>query len=89
MGDSVVSLSTGDRVLILSPLIGITLDYPAIVIPPGRDTADRLDTFVHETLHASCPLMKESEVIRIADDVSTVLWKAGYRLKHQQRKGSP
>ncbi len=77
--DFAVVLSTGKWAFVLEPLVGVTLDGRAVVIPPSRNTRDRMDTFVHETLHTSLPGLSEAEVSRVADDLSKVLWKAGYR----------
>lgn len=72
-------LSTGRRRMILTPLFGVTVNVPAIIVTPSRESEDRLDTFVHEVLHASLPEMSEAEVVRVAKDIAGVLWKAGYR----------
>ena len=77
--DFAIVLSTGSWAFVLEPLQGVTLNGPAVVIPPSRESRDRLDTFIHETLHVSLPSMSEAEVERVAGDVSKVLWKAGYR----------
>ncbi len=77
--DFFVVLSTGKWAFIVEPLVGVTISGSAVVIPPSRETRDRLDTWCHETLHTSLPAMSEAEVSRVAGDLSKVLWKAGYR----------
>ena len=78
--DFSVRLSTGEWDYIMDGLRGITVfRAKVVVVPPSRETEDRLSTLVHETLHASDPAMTEAEVERIAGDVAKVLWKAGYR----------
>lgn len=39
----------------------------------------RLDTLIHETLHAGYPDMSEDAINQVASDVARVLWKVGYR----------
>jgi len=73
-------ISTGEVVVVLTPFYGLATSGEVVVIPPGADTAEFLDTHVHEFLHKSCPNMAEKEVARIADDLSTLIWKSGYRL---------
>lgn len=78
--DFTVRLSTGSWDFIMDDPLGLTVHEPGVVhIKRSRETLDRLDTIVHETLHASNPKMSEAEVARIAGDVAAVLWKAGYR----------
>lgn len=64
---------------VVEPLVGVTINGPSVVIPPSRETRDRLDTVIHETLHTALPSMSEEEVSRVAGDLAKVLWKAGYR----------
>lgn len=64
---------------------GLTVYCPAIVVSPSANTLDRLDTFIHEALHAASPKLTEREVRRIAGDLAAVLWRAGYR---HQRTGA-
>lgn len=77
--DFVVALSSGKWEVVVQPIHGIMLRVPAIVITPCRESCDRLDSFIHETLHTALPRLSESEVCRVAGDISQVLWKAGYR----------
>jgi hypothetical protein len=77
--DFSVKLSTGRWDYVLEPICGITVYDKIVVIKPSRENRDRLDTFVHETLHASCKGMSEAEVTRVAADLAKVLWRAGYR----------
>jgi hypothetical protein len=74
-----IRLSTGTWDIIVSPLHGVTAYDKVIVIEPSRESRERLDTFVHETIHAAARSMPEAEVARIAKDIAAVLWKAGYR----------
>ena len=78
--DFTVALSTGKWDYVLEPIHGITVKAAGVVIiEPCAETRDRLNTVVHETLHASKPNLSEAEVDRIATDVAKVLWRAGYR----------
>lgn len=78
-----VTLSTGRWCFVLEPLHGITVGNKGhervVVVPPCGETKDRLDTLIHETLHASKPSLSEAEVVRLAGDIAKVLWRAGYR----------
>ena len=40
---------------------------------------DRLDTVIHEALHAVRPELDEDAVARTATDIAHLLWKLGYR----------
>jgi hypothetical protein len=75
-------LSTGDAVFINEENKGVMLPHaPSVVIDPRHHGADEMDTWIHETLHVSINKMTEAEVRRVAADITTVLWKAGYRRK--------
>ena len=41
--------------------------------------AQRLDTIIHETLHAALPLLDEEAVRASATDIARVLTKSGYK----------
>jgi hypothetical protein len=43
----------------------------------------KLDTLIHEVLHAEHPGMSEADVLRTATNIMTVLWGEGYRNKHE------
>lgn len=81
--DFIVELSTGTWEVYVEPFRGLSKEKKhqtgTIVIPPSPETQDRLDTFIHEPLHAALPGMSEAEVTRVAGDLAKVLWKAGYR----------
>lgn len=78
-----VELSTGRWCFVVEPLCGVTIGNKGheqvVVVEPSAETRERLDTLVHETLHASKPWMSEKEVVRVAGDLAKVLWRAGYR----------
>lgn len=59
-------------------IMGFRSPHPTIYVKRHRGQAE-LDTWVHETLHASLPDATEEDVARIARDVALVLWQAGYR----------
>lgn len=50
-----------------------------IEIRTGQKPYERMDTLLHEALHAAKPRLSESEVDRLAGVLSEVLWKDGYR----------
>lgn len=76
-----VKLSTGEWDVFTQPFAGLTCEERVIVIDVANAESEKdlMDTFIHETLHASCPRMSEAEVARVAGDLTTVLWKARYR----------
>lgn len=41
----------------------------------------RLDTELHEALHAAYPMLDEEAVKQGATDIARLLWRIGYRLK--------
>ena len=52
---------------------------PTICIRASMTPAQRLDTIIHETLHASLPLLDEEAVRASATDIARVLTKSGYK----------
>jgi hypothetical protein len=52
---------------------------PTICIRASMTPAQRLDTIIHETLHAALPLLDEEAVRSSATDIARVLTKSGYR----------
>lgn len=78
--DFQIYLSTGLWKYTLEYFKGVTCwDAQQIVIAPCKHTRDRLDTIIHETLHASCPTLSEREVERISGDIAKVVWRCQYR----------
>ena len=51
---------------------------PTICIRASMTPAQRLDTIIHETLHASLPLLDEEAVRSSATDIARVLTMSGY-----------
>ncbi len=80
-------LSTGEWQVIVSYNRGLCLREKSIVIlHHDYNTKDYLDTLCHECVHASMPDASEAAVARLANDLSEVLWKRGYRLPTAPRK---
>ena len=52
---------------------------PTICIRASMTPAQRLDTIIHETLHAALPLLDEEAVRASATDIARVLTKSGYK----------
>jgi len=50
-----------------------------IRIGTWQGEADRLDTVLHEALHAIRPELDETAVDATARDISRLLWRLGYR----------
>lgn len=74
-----VKLSTGWTYYLVERVRGFTAWGQTVRIDPAPESRDRLDSFCHETLHASKPSLSEAEVVRLAGDLAAVLWRAGYR----------
>lgn len=49
---------------------------------------ERLDTIIHEMLHAVLPEKDELWVESVASDMANVLWETGYRNVKEKRKPS-
>jgi hypothetical protein len=47
--------------------------------PANPNTADFLDTVIHETTHAAAPYLSGEGVETISNAIAGVLWKVGYR----------
>ena len=47
---------------------------------------EKLDTLVHEMLHAVLPEQEELWVNSVASDIATVLWDYGYRNINENKK---
>jgi hypothetical protein len=58
----------------------------SIVIDGRHQGCDKLDTFVHESLHIVFPDEDEETITDAANFISEVLWKAGYRRNCERRK---
>jgi hypothetical protein len=50
-----------------------------IEIQPRQSDPDRLDTLIHEMLHALYQTMAEKEVRRVAKALAEAIWKDGWR----------
>ena len=74
-----LKLSFGSLDVIQERAYGWAVAKPSIVVTPGQSGVFELDTFLHEALHMSRPDLSESEVSRIAGDLSKVAWAVGYR----------
>ncbi len=74
-----LKISVGSIDVIQEPAYGWAIRTPSIVITPGQSGLNELDTILHESLHMSRPDLSESEVARVAGDLSKVAWALGYR----------
>ncbi len=54
-------------------------DNGAIDIDPRQDSKEYLDTLIHEMLHCFFPDMRESDVAKISNKMSSAVWKHNYR----------
>jgi len=86
-----IKLSTGWWDIHTTPFAGLTCYRNTIVIDSGEpiSTKEYMDTLVHETIHASRPDLSEAAVVKLAGDVTTMLWAAGYRLNKKRRRKPP
>ena len=55
--------------------------YPELLIEvkAGQGQQERMDTILHEVLHALDPKLTEEKIIRLAGTLTAALWKDGYR----------
>lgn len=53
-----------------------------ISLQAGQRGKLRLDTLIHEVLHASRPDVSEADVAEIARDLTAALWQDGWRRKN-------
>ena len=49
------------------------------------NTLRKLDTIIHEALHAEFPKMSEEEVMAAGINISRLLWRLGYRWRNLTR----
>jgi hypothetical protein len=84
-----VNLSTGVWEIYTKPFNGLTCYKQTMVIDASekKGTKDYLDSLVHEAIHASRKDFTEAEVIRLAKDITTVLWSLGIRRRGRAAGG--
>ena len=61
-------------------------DSNTVSVDPHQRRRKRLDTLVHEMLHATRPEMGEENVAAVAKVLTTVLWKDGWRWGRRRRR---
>lgn len=78
-------LSNGKKIKIqYETIYGVWDDTTNTVsIDPAQTEQEELDTLIHEVLHAEVPNWDEQQIGCIADSISQLLWKAGYRKKRK------
>jgi len=52
-----------------------------ILIDSRLKNRSRLETEIHEALHASFPQMSEETITQAGADIARILWALGYRIK--------
>ena len=60
-------------------------DGNTVSITPYQRKRERLDTLIHEMLHATRPEMGEENVVAVAKALTTVLWRDGWRRRRHGR----
>ena len=50
-----------------------------LVIDPRAGGFARLDTIIHESMHACVPDLDEEAVDETSEDIAKLLWRLGYR----------
>lgn len=72
---------------------GISTEAPLLLVDSAVRGRAQLENWIHEGVHSERRDLTEREVEHIADFVSRVLWRAGYRRKeprararHRRRK---
>lgn len=78
-----------------SPLKGMALGWTFMKDPKNPNVSEkvlidsklkgrqRLNTEIHEFLHAANPTQSEEHVSQQGDDLTRILWTLGYRLKEE------
>lgn len=56
-------------------------DELCIWINPKLRGKQRLETVIHESLHAEFPDMSEEQVVAAGNNISRLVWRLGYREK--------
>jgi hypothetical protein len=87
--DFKIKLSTGNIFVIIEPVSGVAFSGGAegcVINAKNINSREYLDSYIHELYHIICPNASEKEVERIANDLSKVLWKRGYRLRKNKFK---
>jgi hypothetical protein len=59
---------------------------PEMTINPQAKEQEFLDTCLHEGLHACLWFLSEETVVDVANDLSSFLYKVGFRLNHDATK---
>jgi len=54
-------------------------DEQRIEIDPRQNSKEYLNTIIHECLHIYFPNLEEKYIIKIADDVTDIIWNRKYR----------
>jgi len=54
-------------------------DKQIVAISTGVEGCDRLETVIHEALHAAFPWMREWIILAAAEEIARLLWRLGYR----------
>ena len=60
-------------------LFGEAWDNGEIWINPNQSEAERLNTVLHEALHVLYPKWTEGRILRVANRLSDVVWRDGWR----------
>ena len=60
-------------------------DGNLVYVDPKQKGRERLDTLIHEMLHATRPEMGEENVAAVAKVLTTVLWRNGWRRRRHGR----
>lgn len=50
-----------------------------IEVKAGQGQQERMDTILHEVLHALDPKLTEEKIMRLAGTLTAALWKDGWR----------
>jgi len=72
-------------VMVDDPL-GMCVYEPLIFVSSAHQGEEQLDSFIHEGLHAVTGDRTDRLISRYANFLSTLLWRAGYRLQRPTRK---
>jgi len=74
-----VKLSNGRTITVDEVRLFGCADMQTITIDTRQRGRELMDTFIHEAMHVANPRLSEKTVHQMANDITAVLWAAGYR----------
>lgn len=63
-------------------VLGLAYEDAYIEIDPRQDSAEFLDTLIHEMLHCFLPNLEEQYIKKVATKIKNAIWAKKYRRLH-------